>query len=427
MTGAVTTILRHAARYVPYYTETFNEVGLSLTSVDADDLKRIPILSRAILQERFDQLRATALPRGHKPSLTAKTSGSTGEPVKVLHSDVSWRMFSLLKQREYRWYRFDPSGKLALLRELEELDQLEVGSESDQASADRVHSWPYVGHYFETGPCVGLPYTHGVEDQLAWLETERPRYLTSMPATLEHLALACRDSGLPVQLSGVLAISQQLTTNARGLIERVFGVPIRQNYGLNEVGLVAVRCPEGGRYHVHAEHCHVEIVDDAGEACTPGDVGRLIVTCLTNAAMPLIRYDTGDLAQAVDGPCPCGRTLPTFGDVVGRYRQIVSLPDGTWQQWESIERAVAEMPDDLARPLRQYQLHQSLDGRFRLRLAVRGELDDRCLTRLRDAWSSAATGPTPALDIAVVESIPIEQGRKFESFTSDFYTQGDVE
>ncbi len=46
-------------------------------------------------------------------------------------------------------------------------------------------------------------------------------------------------------------------------IERSFGVPAHQNYGLNEVGLVAARC-EAGRYHVHAENCHVEIIGEDG-------------------------------------------------------------------------------------------------------------------------------------------------------------------
>ena len=99
-------------------------------------------------------------------------------------------------------------------------------------------------------------------------------------------------------------------------IERSFGCPIHQNYGLNEIGLVATRC-DAGRYHVHSEHCIVEIVGPDGRSVAPGETGRLIVTGLNNWAMPLLRYDADDLGTAVEGPCPCGRTLPSFGDVVG--------------------------------------------------------------------------------------------------------------
>src|SRR5262245_47593027 len=104
-------------------------------------------------------------------------------------------------------------------------------------------------------------------------------------------------------------------------IEATIGAPVEQGYGLNEIGVVATRC-SAGRYHVHIDHCHVEILDDDGEPCPPGESGRLIVTGVRNLAMPLIRYDTGDIATSVPGPCSCGLTLPAFGDLVGRYSRI---------------------------------------------------------------------------------------------------------
>ena len=57
--------------------------------------------------------------------------------------------------------------------------------------------------------------------------------------------------------------------------------------------------------------------------------------------MPLIRYDTGDLAQAVEGPCPCGRTLPSFGEIAGRYRRFAGLPDHTRDRVRVLQRAFA--------------------------------------------------------------------------------------
>ena len=168
-----------------------------------------------------------------------------------------------------------------------------------------------------------------------------------------------------------MAISEQMTPPMRRRIERAFSAPVYQNYGLNEIGMVAVRCL-AGRYHVHAEHCLVENVDDAGRAMAPGDTGRIVVTALKNPAMPLIRFDTDDLAQVLSGPCPCGRTLPSFGDIAGRYSRIAFLPDGTLGRVAAIRDALETMPREIAGNLRQFQVHQFRDGGFELRLVSQG-------------------------------------------------------
>ena len=55
---------------------------------------------------------------------------------------------------------------------------------------------------------------------------------------------------------------------------------------------------------VHDENYLVEIVDDNNKPSAPGAYGRIIVTALANYAMPLLRYDTEDIAQALEGHTP---------------------------------------------------------------------------------------------------------------------------
>ena len=202
-------------------------------------------------------------------------------------------------------------------------------------------------------------------------------------------------------------------------VTRSFGAPIQQNYGLNEVGLVAVRC-EAGRYHVHAEHCHAEILDDAGKQVEAGKTGRIIVTSLTNTAMPLLRYDTGDLAEAVDGACPCGRTLPAFGEVAGRYSRIAFLPEGTLGLVGRLNAAIEKMPAQHAQGLRQVQIHQYRDHRFELRVAATAALPPEFERIVHAAWAPASAAGIPPLTIVQVREIARPPGGKFQVFTSDF-------
>ena len=177
---------------------------------------------------------------------------------------------------------------------------------------------------------------------------------------------------------------------------------------------------------MHAEQSLVEIIDERGKPCRPGETGRLLVTNLTNQAMPLLRYDTGDFAQATEGPRPCGRTLPTFGAVIGRYSRHAFLPEGTLGYVTAVLDALAKMPLHLSKGLRQFQVHQYRNGSFELRLVTVSPLADGFSERISEAWRAAVGPKEIGLRIREVDAIPRPPGGKFQDFTSDFYPPRDV-
>ena len=192
------------------------------------------------------------------------------------------------------------------------------------------------------------------------------------------------------------------------------------SYGLNELGRVAVRCA-AGRYHVQAENCIVEIVDEQGQPCAAGESGRLLVTSLLNFATPLLRYDTGDVGIAVAGPCPCGRTLPSFAEVSGRLRRFAGLPPGSRQRFNVLAGAVEQMPRELMRGLRQYQVHQNVDESFELRVRLEAPLPGGFIERVQAAWAGLSLEPRRALTVVEVARIPASPSGKLLDFSSDLY------
>jgi phenylacetate-CoA ligase len=422
---SLSTAIAYAFANVPYYRELARRLGLAPDDVaDPADLPRLPILTKRGVYEHAAALRAKTLPTGDKRIGYTQSSGTTGRPTQVDCTTTAARMFSVLKQREYRWFRFDPAGKLAAIRLSSQLPPGPDGKPLADRETRRLPAWPYAGDYFVTGPFVAVNVTNPVTALVDWLQKERPTYLMTYSETLEHLALAWEDAPPCDGLRGAMAISEQLTPSMRRCIARTFDVPIHQNYGLNEVGLVAVQC-EAGRYHVHAEHCLVEIVDEEGRPCGPGEKGRILVTALQNRLMPLIRYDTDDIAETVEDPCPCGRTLPAFGKVVGRYSRIAFLPEGTLGFVGAVRAALEEMPPELSRGLRQFQMHQSKDNRFELRLAAASELPEAFFARIEAAWAAAVGDRAPPLSVVTVDRIARGAGGKFQDFVSDFFPAPD--
>jgi phenylacetate-CoA ligase len=418
---AVRNLLSYAGEHIPYYRRILEDRGLSSTDIDAvDKLSLLPILTKTDIQERHAELSPRILPAGHADGGHSKTSGTTGQPVRVKQTGLSWNMFACLKQRELRWFRFDPAGTLAALRPGIDMPRQPGGDLIELKSTCHLSGWLYVNRLFHTGPFVGFREVNAIEDQVAWLHRQQPDYLLGLAGNLEHLALAFQDQPSLRKLKGIESISQQLTDPMRRRIEGCFSVPVQQNYGLNEIGIVAARCPEGGRYHVHTEHCLIEIVNQAGKPCGPGEWGKLLVTGLSNAAMPLIRYDADDMAKAEEGPCPCGRTLPAFAEIAGRYGRQVLLPPGTRTQVNVIGLAIEFAPKDLMRTLRQYQMHQYLDRSLELRLVFAGPAPEALLAHIRAEWQKQSGPDTVPFAIKAVDEIPKPPNGKFQNFTSDF-------
>jgi phenylacetate-CoA ligase len=413
-------LTKYVYRSVPYYRDLFNKLVLKPDDIGAlADLIKLPLLTKRDLYDHAKSLQAPRLPDNEKFLGWFSSSGTTGRPAKVLMTQRSNSMFSILAHRNWRWFRFNPLGKLATIRLASQLPKIK-GQVITDGEALVLPGWRYVSRFFQTGEGIFINVTNPVERQIELLQEHQPDYLMAYSESLEHLAYA---GGAPFPVSsvnGLTAISEQLTEEMKSRIERVFEAPVYQNYGLNEIGLVATMCL-AGRYHVHTEHCLVEVVSESGEHCQPGETGRLIVTGLNNVAMPLIRYDTDDLAEAVDRNCPCGRTLPAFGKVVGRYSRIAWLPEGTLAQVGILHAAVESVPDEMAKNLRKFQIYQYRgEGGFLLQLACSGDLPIGFKQHVQRQWEQSGNVDVP-LELAVVDNIPRGSGGKHQAFDSAYY------
>ena len=241
---------------------------------------------------------------------------------------------------------------------------------------------------------------------------------------MEEMAFISPESSPVSSLKKLIATGTQMTPAMERRITRVFGISVFQTYGLNEIGIVAIRC-EAGRYHENVEHCLVEIVDDDGNKTKVGEIGRIVVTTMNNYAMPLIRYDTGDMAQAVDDECACGRTLSSFGDIAGRLRRFAHLPPHTREKVNCLTEAIEQVPKEYLKNLRQYQVYQDKNNHFELRVRASDTLPDEFYIVLEQAWRRFDDNKS-VLTITVVDEIEPSPSGKTLDFISDYYPKDET-
>jgi phenylacetate-CoA ligase len=314
-------VLEHARNTVPFYRDRLAGVRFQVNQpIDADDWNRIPILHRQDIQQAGDTLMSTAVPATHGKLNKIQTSGSTGMPITAYGTAVTrffWQVFTL---RDHLWHGRDLSGKFVAIRPEAKLQPCQSLT---------AHGWgPATDSVFSTADSALLTSRTDIHQQAAWLIEQDPCYLLSLPSNIIELARHFQAHKLRLpKLLEVRTYGEVARAEVRRVCREVFDVPVTDMYSCQEVGYIALQCPQHEHYHAQCENLLVEIVNDDGAPCAPGETGRVVVSTLHNFAMPLIRYALGDYARAGEA-CTCGRGLPVIEEVLGRERNMITLPDG---------------------------------------------------------------------------------------------------
>lgn len=396
------TLLAHAIDSVPFYREHFGTFGCdpAKDGVSPEAWTEIPLLQREHIQRCGDALRCRQLPPDHGRVFDYTTSGSTGSPIRFSKTDITdlfWRAFTL---RDHLWHQRDLGGKLAVIRT--------TVNEAEGAG------WgPATNEVFDAGYCATLNIRTDIATQAKWLERQNPDYLLSHPSNIQALAKHCVETGIRLpRLRQVRTFGETLMPGLREACFQAWGATLTDVYSAEEVGYIALQCPVHEHYHVQAESLLVEILDEAGKPCSPGEIGRVVLTTLHNFAMPLIRYEIGDYAELGE-PCPCGRGLPVLKRIMGRQRNMLTLPDGR-QHWPSFP-AEGWLP---IAPVRQFQLVQRdlehIEARFVADRPVTADEKQRLAAMLHEYLRYPFR-----IDFVQLERIERKPNCKFEDFISE--------
>ncbi len=335
-----------------------------------------------------------------------QTSGSTGQIVKVKRTRLNGLMLMALTLRDHFWHRRDFARSLCVIR-------ANINPHDDDAVARRAGWGSPVALLFECGPGYCQPLSLPVSEQAAWLLRRDPYYLLTYPTNLNALLDEfARIGRRPAQLSEVRTIGETFSEDLRARCENEFRLRSVDTYSAQEVGVIALQCPVSGLYHVQAESLIVEVLNDEGEPCRDGEIGRIVITDLHNCATPLLRYEIRDYAE-VGGACPCGRGLPTLKRILGRRRNMVTLPDGT-QHWPTLGFHAFR---DIA-PIRQYQGVQRTPDTVELNLMVDTPLTSEQEGLLRSVVRNALGYPFNVLFVYHNTELQKTLGGKFEEFVS---------
>ncbi len=370
----------------PFY-RRFADAAPAGPRSDWPALDRLPVLTRADIAAAGGDFQVPAW-RGR--ALAARTSGSTGRPMTFYRTIEQESWFWALRFRIWSWAGYRPGDPYLTIN-------LNARVQWKKRLQDRLFR------------CAYLTFNADNQDSariVAELRRRRILQLNGFSSSLYVLARHMLDRGIDNPgVAGVTATGDTLYPSYREAIEAAFGVRVLDYYGAGGEALhLASQCQESGsRYHLHPENALVEVLDGEGPA-PPGAPGRVVVTQLDNAAMPLVRYELGDVAVAAapGARCPCGRTLPLLERVEGRLADLVATPDGAYL----VPHFFVVLFKNL-RDVHRYQVVQDTPDVLRFRLVAGTGADRPAVEAAVARELAAATRHTLRGEFEWVEEIPL--------------------
>ena len=233
------------------------------------------------------------------------------------------------------------------------------------------------------------------------------------PSNMQAILEECdRQSKSLSFIREIRTVGESVSTAQRQMVEQEMGIKIVDFYSSQELGYIALQCPDHSHYHVQSESLIVEVLREDGSSCDPFESGKIVVTSLRNFATPLIRYEVGDYGELGE-PCRCGRGLPVLARINGRVRNMLLLPNGD-RHWPNFGfRKIMDVTT-----LQQFQIVQHSVEKLELKLVTDADVSTEQEATIKQILSDHL-GHSFVIEISYHAALPRSANGKYEDFVSN--------
>jgi phenylacetate-CoA ligase len=373
-------------------------------------LQELPVLTKAILMEHFDDLVTdreihlqdvqvyAANRRGDDLFLDRywvnATSGSSGHPGIFLFNRAEWItvMASFARAREWGGIKVYLTHRVKTAT---------VASTTPFHMSTQVNATAHSWWMPEIRLAASEPNDAIVECLNAW----QPEVLIAYASMMRILADEQLAGRLQIRPRAVFTSSEVLTEETRRRIVQAWGEKLFNQYAATESGSLAAECDHHRGMHLMEDLVIFEVVDQENRPVQPGVYGdKLLITVLGSRTQPLIRYELSDSVRLSPGPCPSGHPFALIDGVAGRVEEILSFPAVAGGSMSVHPLVFDRFMDTL--PVGGWQVVQESDGLHVLLSGVRGALDEEGLAdTVRQALAKQGA-VIPPVDVQRVTNIP---------------------
>lgn len=361
-----------------------------------ESVKSFPVINKNIIRDNYHVFQSLKFLASSVVNM--HTSGSTGTPF-VVRQDKNKRS-RVLAEMIYFWGKagYQIGMRYGFLRLRTSMNRL-------KAWARNVRIWDIQGQDQENLEKIwnSLRSDHNI------------KLVLGFPSALENLAnyiLSCGYSPEMDNIHTIIGFGEAFHKSAHAKLKRIFNCNIVSLYSNTENGMLAMECVESKEFHVNSASYFIELLKlDSDDPVRVGEPGRIVVTDLFNRAMPLIRYDTGDVAIGKKEP-DCGWYSQVFSSIEGQKVDLIFDTKGNKKSPHKIS-LILEPFDRLL----QYQFVQEGAKRYTLKLnGSEGKYDDAVFVDLLKEF----LGQDAEILIEHVHEIPVLSSGKRKEVVNNY-------
>lgn len=385
-------LIDHAIKTTEYYNNINN----------ATSLNDFPVVNKNIIRGRFDSFISKSIPSQER--IPVVTSGSTGTPFKVFHD----------KQKKIR----NNADTLYLAHKTgydigQRLIYMKIWAKQKMASPLQYWTQNMVpvdviqlADLQISGLIEGMESYNGTHSMLG--------YVSAMEEVCKYLDRIGKNQ-VQAKVASIITMSETLNEYTKTGMEKYFGACVYSRYSNLENGIIAQQVPGSGhRYLVNTASYHLEILNmENNEPAPKGQMGRIVVTDLFNLAMPMIRYDTGDIGAFSNYSDDYenlyldkveGRKLDLLYDTKGNLVSSYIVYKNMWQYTE----------------INQYQLIQETEKDYQFKISLNGHFNKE--RQLIEEFKQFL-GQDANFEITYVDEIPLLDSGKRRKIVNNYKKQ----
>lgn len=380
-------LLHHATSTTPFYKSYKNNVSI----------ENFPVIDKLTIINNFEQLKSESYL--NKKKYKVSTSGSTGTPLKVYQNTNKRKRniadtlyfakkagFKLGSKLVYMKLWDSYNRKNALLSWLQNIKMQDVSNLNDNE----------------------------LNNLIKILQNKKEKGIISYVSALETLCKYLDKINFKPYVSNInsiIAFAEHLNEYTKSSLQKYFMVPVVSRYSNNENGILSQQTIDSkGEFEINTASFFIEILKmDQDLPAATGESGRVVVTDLFNYCMPIIRYDTGDVARIVNNK----KNKPVFEKIEGRKLDLIYNTQGQLISSFVIGSLLEDYTDSIA----QYQFVQESEKGYILKLNLNKSLNSE--KQLIEAFKTCL-GNDCNLTIEYVKEIPLLASGKRKEVLSNY-------
>ncbi len=247
-----------------------------------------------------------------------KTSGSSGNPIRFAKDKYSHAMTWAYHMERFGWHGIDFNSSLQARYYGIPLDLI-------QNKTVRLKDFLAKRHRFSI-----LDLSEKALEEMLNVYKKKPfNYINGYASSIVLFAKFLKGKNIVLKnvcpsLKVCIVTSEMLFEDDKILLEKQLGVPVVNEYGCSEAGVIAFTNKKG-EWEVDSKTLFVEILDEKNRAVPLGDEGKIVITSLHNKAHPFIRYEIGDYGALSEAST---FKKPILKKLTGRTNDFAMLPSG---------------------------------------------------------------------------------------------------